>query len=513
MFRRLSPLVIALLFWTVTVTPAAPLDPAVVLDRPVLNAGEPAQIHILVRFDVPEAAPAGSAERPPLHFALVIDRSGSMESRGKLEFAKVAARTLTAMLAANDHLAVVEYDDRITVLWPSSPAGSPELVDRLIDGLTPRSSTNLAGGLSAGISEILRDRGAGRIERVVLLSDGLANTGITHPARIAALAAEARSQGVAVTTMGLGLDYDEDLMQAVAQRGGGRYYYIENPSEMARLYRQEMGKVLQQTTRDFALWFEPAPMVREVKVYGYPVETDGDRSRIMMEDLYSGDSRVALLALALGNVPVGDLEIGRIGLRYTDVEDGLERSQSVPVRVTGTSDRALAARSVNPVVATESVMIVADQQHADAVRVFESGDKATAVAQIDRIRTEVTAAHQLLGDPKLKKKLEALDLERQDMDRAEIDPEYRKGYLKQRKEAFYGSTRGKRGKYLLEEKACGPEVEDLQRTLHDLGLYDGPMNGCFGPELRLAVEAYQRTHNLEIDGIAGPGTLRSLGLF
>lgn len=496
-----------------TRTPGTDIVPALSLDQPLVATGAAATVHLLVRFDVPETDLADSAARPPIHLALVIDRSGSMGDAGKLAYAKVAAKSLVGLLRPTDRLAIVEYDDRITVLWPSSPVTAPDLVQTAIDRLSPRGRTNLGGGLAAGLAEILRDRQSDFTCRTILLSDGLANTGVTAPREIASLAVHGRQRGVAVTTMGLGRDYNEDLMQGVALGGGGRYYYIESPAGMQRVYEAELGKVMQQATRDLALWFDAGTGVEATAVYGYPFESQAARTTITMDDLYGGDSRVVLLRLRVEGLGAGDHEIGRLGWRYTDVADGKRHEATRAVTVRATADTALVARSVEAAAATEATLITADERHNRAVRVFEAGDKARALASLDSLRSEIEIAHRRLGDPKLAKKLEALALERTDMDQAERDASYRAGYLKRSKAAFYGSTRGKREKYLLEPNASGLEVEDLQRKLAASGLYAGPVDGRYDDEVRDAVSAFQRAQGLSADGIAGPATLRALGLF
>ncbi|MEZ4651369.1 MAG: VWA domain-containing protein [Candidatus Eisenbacteria bacterium] len=171
-----------------------------------------------------------SAARPgPRHRPFGID-VGSRQSHTRSE----AAYRLVDAMAPSDVLGVVEYDDEISVLWPASRLTSPDAVKRLISHLEPRGSTNLAGGLFRGIDEVNRHATHGGINRVFLFSDGLANHGITSPREIAAYVREARSHGITVSTLGLGLDYNEDLMQTIAEAGGGNYYFVESPAQMHR---------------------------------------------------------------------------------------------------------------------------------------------------------------------------------------------------------------------------------------------------------------------------------------
>jgi Ca-activated chloride channel family protein len=193
---------------------AEAVNTTVGVDKPVVLLGDARPVYVLVRFAAPDSTP--TKDRPLLNLSLVLDRSGSMESKGKLEYLKRAAKKTVDSLQGKDRLAIVEYDDRVTVLWPSSPVESPAMVKRLIDALEPRASTNLAGGLVAGIEQVEETISDDRLTRVLLLSDGLANIGITDPREIRKLVRKGKMKGVRVSTLGLGLDYNEDLMQDIA---------------------------------------------------------------------------------------------------------------------------------------------------------------------------------------------------------------------------------------------------------------------------------------------------------
>ena len=220
MMPRLLPLTVAarlaaILFMTpVSDADAEAVNTTVEVDKPVVLLGDAGPVYVLVRFAAPDSTP--TKDRPLLNLSLVLDRSGSMESKGKLEYLKRAAKKTVDSLQGKDRLAIVEYDDRVTVLWPSSPVESPAMVKRLIDALEPRASTNLAGGLVAGIEQVEETISDDRLTRVLLLSDGLANIGITDPREIRKLVRKGKMKGVRVSTLGLGLDYNEDLMQDIA---------------------------------------------------------------------------------------------------------------------------------------------------------------------------------------------------------------------------------------------------------------------------------------------------------
>ncbi|MCE9522100.1 MAG: VWA domain-containing protein, partial [Alphaproteobacteria bacterium] len=222
-----------------------PLRSNVQLDQPTVMAGGKTVVYAVVSYEGIDLNPGAVTERPPLNIALVLDRSGSMSDEGKIEYLKRAAKLAVDRLGPKDTLSIVEYDDQITVMWPAQRVRNLGEVKGMIDRLDPRGSTNLAGGMMRGVDEA---KGAldgpadadGTITRVILMSDGLANTGITDHAEIARLVRGAKGDGIRISAMGLGRDYDEDLMQAVAENGGGRYYYIEHPTQMARVFQEEL---------------------------------------------------------------------------------------------------------------------------------------------------------------------------------------------------------------------------------------------------------------------------------
>jgi Ca-activated chloride channel family protein len=150
-----KPRLIAALFATLTfafVADAGSAKPALTstlsVERSVLLRGTTRPLYVLVRFVAPESQITDS--RPPLNLALVLDRSGSMEDKGKIEYLRQAAKLAVSRLAERDGVSVVEFDDRITVMWPASHAHDIAQLQREIDTLTPRGSTDLAGGWSAG---------------------------------------------------------------------------------------------------------------------------------------------------------------------------------------------------------------------------------------------------------------------------------------------------------------------------------------------------------------------------
>ncbi len=168
-----------------------------------------------------------------LNVAVVLDRSGSMAAEGKIQNAKAALRALINQLDCDDIFSLVIYDDVVDVLRPAARVGDRESLRRLVDDIQPRGWTNLGGGMVEGFEQVERYARRGYTNRVVLLSDGLANQGITDPAELGRIAREHRHRSISLTTMGVGLEYNENLMVSLANNGGGTYYFIESSRNLA----------------------------------------------------------------------------------------------------------------------------------------------------------------------------------------------------------------------------------------------------------------------------------------
>ncbi|MBW7888332.1 MAG: VWA domain-containing protein, partial [Bacteroidetes bacterium] len=182
--------------------------------------------------------------RKPMNIAVVIDRSGSMDDERKMDYAKKAFRRLIEQLEPRDILSVIVYDDKIDVLRSARRIGNDkQSILRILDEISPRNSTNLGGGLIVGLHQAEKNIRKEFVNRVILLSDGLANIGITDPNLLNSIAKEFRRKGVSISTMGVGLDYNENLMMSLAESGGGNYYFIEQPNMLASIVRKEFESV------------------------------------------------------------------------------------------------------------------------------------------------------------------------------------------------------------------------------------------------------------------------------
>lgn len=490
---------------------AAPVTPKVSLDHDAVLAGEKNAVYVLLELDAKPAKK--TVDRRPLNVALVIDRSCSMEDEKKMTYAKAAAKRLVDSLAPTDFVSIVEYDDTVTTLWPATPAESTRMMKRKIDRLSPRGGTNLTGGMMRGADQAEKNITADRINRVILLSDGLANEGVTDPNKIAKLVRARKKKGVQITTMGLGADYNEDLMQRVAETGGGRYYFIEHPTQIARIFEEEMSILATSLAKNFRVRFDGGDIVKKVEVFGYPSKTKGKQVFVEQEDFYAGETRSMLLRVELDPAKEGQRRLGTLLVEYLDLEAKRPRAIEKDIGLLVTADRTKVDSSRNDRVLAESTLIESDREQRESLKDYEAGNKARAKSRLARVQSKLSSLAGVLKDKRLSKKAQAMQIEAAEMDRADAQPQYKKFYVKKSKRRSFRGTKGKRGTYLLDDGASGYLVERLQKALKSKGMYAGLIDGAYDDDVKSAVADFQKKQGLEVDGVAGPMTLHALGLY
>ena len=207
--------------------------------RPAVAADGASTLDLLLTISTPEL-PAGQVQpRPPLNLALVIDRSGSMAGR-KLSYARKAARFLAGELTTRDRLAIVTFDGEVQVVVPSTPVADPLAFIAAINTIHSGGCTALFDGWLEGVMQVAEHLERNALNRVLLLSDGQANEGLTNTAEIAAKVAGLTAKGISTSAFGLGDGFDEDLMGAMATSGDGTLAFIESPGQLPDLYASEL---------------------------------------------------------------------------------------------------------------------------------------------------------------------------------------------------------------------------------------------------------------------------------
>ena len=253
-------------------------------DRPLI-ANDSQTRYVLATIVAPEGAPR---QRPPVNLGLVIDRSGSMGG-DKIRLAKDAAVAAIRRLDSRDRFCVVTYDDVVDVVVPSTVATGNAVADavRAIMSIEARGSTDLCGGWLRCCEQVAMFQAPDAVTRVLLLTDGLANQGVTDPAEIIGHAGELRRRGVSTTTIGVGEDFDEHLLGRMADEGGGHFYFVERDEQIPRAIETEVGESLEVTVRGAQLRVGPAAVASVVPIAPFPTRREGDEWVIELGDMVS----------------------------------------------------------------------------------------------------------------------------------------------------------------------------------------------------------------------------------
>ena len=280
--------------------------------REKLLAGREQTVDLLIRITPPDVD-LENTKRSPLNLSIVLDRSGSMGGV-KMVHAREAAMYCVDQMLPTDRLSVVIFDDHIDTLFPSEPVTNKKSMKDLIARIEARGSTALheawvRGGLT--ISDQLLERG---INRVLLITDGQANIGITSTDEIVSQSLQLFQRGISTSTIGIGSDFNEDLLMPMAQSGGGNAWHVAEPDDMQRIFQVELDGLVAQYAHTASLSLIPADGIRIVEILNDFELTETGRYRL--PNLQAGSSLDIIVQLKLGAQAVGS------ALRLLDLRMG-----------------------------------------------------------------------------------------------------------------------------------------------------------------------------------------------
>ncbi|GAB3713921.1 VWA domain-containing protein [Mariniluteicoccus flavus] len=286
--------------------------------------------------------------RPDANLTFVIDVSGSMADDNKLPAVKEALHTLTKALRPTDTVTIVVYSDKTRTVLKRTPAAQASAITGAIDDLVTEGSTNAEAGLKRGYEEAQKSYQQGKLNRVVLLSDGVANVGNTGPEAMLRTIGDAARRQIDLVTVGFGDPFNDPLMEQLANRGNGFYAYCDSAAEATRLFRENLTGTLVVTGRDAKaqVEFDPA-QVASYRLLGYENRdvADGDfrNDKVDGGEVGSGHAVTALYEIDLAPDADAALPLGRATVRYLHPEtrEPVERTASVrPGDLAASPDRA-----------------------------------------------------------------------------------------------------------------------------------------------------------------------------
>lgn len=236
---------------------------------------------------------------PPCAVALVVDCSGSMAERGKMAQAKRGLQAFVERLRKDDQIALVGFSSEATLRTGLRSKGNGDWLQDAIAGLRPDGNTNLHGGLMLGLDQLLKVEVGNKARRVIVLTDGIANTGVVDAQEIARSVAVRSGDAVEVSTIGLGTDLDVALLQRLAKKNRGLFHFVADEADVAKVFVREADSLLVPVAKRVAIDIELPDALHNVRVFGETAEPTDGHLHIELPDLNAGATGVVMLQATL----------------------------------------------------------------------------------------------------------------------------------------------------------------------------------------------------------------------
>ena len=357
--------------------------------REAVSSDSPTTLDVLVRIIPPE--PEIELQRPALNIGLVIDRSGSMRGQ-KMEYARQAACYAIEQLLPTDRVSVTIYDDQVETLIASTPAVNKANIIHQIKRIHSRRSTALHAGWVQGGIQVSQHLNPEYLNRVILLSDGLANVGETNPDVIASDVHGLAKRGVSTTTMGIGDDYNEDLLEAMARSGDGNYYYIQSPQQLPNIFARELQGLMATIGTTVSLGIEPQGDITLAEVLNdLDVNVKG---RYSLPNLVIGNPIEVVVRL---KVPAMAQESGLCYFRlaWNAPEQQTRQKLRVALRLPAVSSAQLREFPFNPEVQQQVALMMAARAKNEAVQLADRGNYEAASQLLQQTRQQMLTTPEL----------------------------------------------------------------------------------------------------------------------
>jgi Ca-activated chloride channel family protein len=351
-------------------------------DQGCYLVGSPQEV--VVKIDL-TACPDTKTKRTPLNLAVVIDRSGSMEGP-KIEKARQAAAMIVDRLAPDDVFSLVAFDTTVEVLVPAQHVTDKDAIKRRIARIRPDGTTALYAGVETGARQLQEYVSSKRINRILLLSDGIANVGPSSPGELRQLGHRLASHGISVSTIGVGDDYNEDLMSGLAEASDANYYYVKDVETLPRIFAKELGSMMNVAARKIRIEVICPDGVHPIGFIGRPERFEKQHAAVELDNLTAGQNRYILLRCRAEEArKLTAREIARVKVSYLDeLDNGRECSYAENVHVAFDSDPDVVKASANSTVIAQRELMVNALKIDDAIATADAGQLPAAAAKLNK---------------------------------------------------------------------------------------------------------------------------------
>lgn len=365
----------------------------IIPSREVTLANGPAREQFLIEILAgTNGTPGIGGTRTPLNLCLVIDRSGSMEGP-PLDYVKQACAHVVDLLSPEDILSIVTFEETVEVLMAPQRVTNRQPIKDGIAQLQPGNTTNLYDGLHLAAMQVQQAASPGRTSRMIVLSDGDPTAGIKDFATLVQKSAEIKGQGITITFLGFGPDYNEELLASMAKKSGGNYYYIAQPHLIPEVFRTELEKLLTITGRNLNLEFKLARWVKLRAATGLTQLPNGSEFNLPLADIERGSLIHQMVDLEFPNHPLGWYRVASGTLTYEDAAMGAQNSVPIDLIMEFSSDAARYSLPANPAVTRAADLALASRQVEKTIMGLKTGQitQMAAVQELQKTQALLTA--------------------------------------------------------------------------------------------------------------------------
>jgi Ca-activated chloride channel family protein len=331
-----------------TTTEGGLVEMNVASDNAYMLLGSSAKQALMVKVDIMPMQTTGMRRRP-LNLSVVLDRSSSMHEDGKIDFTKKATEFLIDNLTPRDYLSIVAYDSDVEVIVAAGPVSFHDLLKHHLSEIEPDGMTNLSGGLFEGYAQVKQNINTNGVNRILLLSDGKANRGISESEELIPYIRRYGEEGIAVSALGVGQDFNEELMMALAEASNGNYYYIKNPEYIPEIFSPELTRLVNVAAQNALVNIKLEPGVRLVDSFGHPFSRISQHEyRFRMGDINYGGRGILLIELDAASQGEAKKNLATVEVSYdnTGGEGRVSSTKKISVVYTHDADRVASSKNV-----------------------------------------------------------------------------------------------------------------------------------------------------------------------
>lgn len=365
------------------------IEVAVISGRDCALANAPSREQFLIEMKAGAAGFVGG--RTPLNLCLTIDRSGSMEGE-PLDYVKRACEYVVDLLAPDDVLSIVTFEETVEVLMPPRQVLNKDLIKQHISRITAGNTTNLYDGMAMAAQQLMASPEAGRITRMIVLSDGDPTTGIKDFPSLMQHVEEIKKRGITATFLGFGYDYNEELLAGMAKRSGGNYYFIQRPDLIPEVFRTELDKLFTMAGRNVRLSIKPSRWVQLRQIYGHTIAFGQPLQELNLADIEKGSSLEVAVDFDFQNHPLGHYRVATGQLIWDDSATGKTERTELDFLMEFTADQKRTSVSQNPRVAKSVEISLASRVVEKTMMGLKSGELTAAMAISDLQKTQMLLA-------------------------------------------------------------------------------------------------------------------------